>query len=274
MMDNNTNPLPPPMEEAYAPVGDPQSDDVGGYKTQFAKSLRSLLEAHSYPRSSHGAATAFAEALKHKVSASAILKWLAGERVPDAQTLIEISLALNTTIDVLLRGEDALRRAPIDAQGIPDNLVERMEKLEMIDQLIILPKSPSVDPRTGEKKMFAASRSWISSRFAGVMADDLDLMTASGDHMEPTIRAGDDVIYWTAPRFFSDNSIYILRIGHNWMLRRIHQLVTGEFEVICDNNRYPAERLPAGTFPHPLNAASKGHLQVVGKVLTVISLAR
>jgi hypothetical protein len=92
--------------------------------------------------------------------------------------------------------------------------------------------------------------------------------------MDPAIRQGDEVLYWTAPRFFEDNSVYVLQVGHNRMLRRIRQLVTGEFEISCENTRYPSERVPADTFPHPLNLPGAGSLRVVGKILAVIAFGR
>ena len=242
------------------------------FRKVFAATLRSILDQQGFSQTATGAADELSTRLHHRFSSSGILKWLSAERMPDAPTLVELARTLRVSVDYLLRGEESLRSQPLE--GLPETAAERAEKLQLIDQLVMLPRIAVYDTTTSEKKIVAFSRSWITERFPGVMLQDIDKMKAQGDHMDPAIRQGDEVVFWSAPRFFEDNSIYVLQVGHNRMLRRIRQLVTGEFEISCDNPRYQVERVPTDTFPHPLNQPGTGALRVVGKVLAVIAFGR
>lgn len=242
------------------------------FRKVFAATLRSILDRQGFSSATSRAADELSERMNHRVSSHGILKWLSAERMPDAPTLVELSLILRESVDYMLRGDETLRRQTND--GLNETAAERAEKLQLVDQLVMLPKTAIYDPTTSEKKIVALSRSWIAEKFPGVMLQDIDKMRVQGDHMDPAIRQGDEVLYWTAPRFFEDNSVYVLQVGHNRMLRRIRQLVTGEFEISCENTRYPSERVPADTFPHPLNLPGAGSLRVVGKILAVIAFGR
>jgi len=242
------------------------------FRKIFAATLRSILDQQGFSPTVSRAADELSERMKHRVSSHGIQKWLSAERMPDAPTLVELSEILHESVDYMLRGDETLRRQTTD--GLNETAAERAEKLHLIDKLVMLPKAAIYDQSTSEKKFVALSRSWIAERFPGVMLQDIDKLRVQGDHMDPAIRQGDEVLYWTAPRFFEDNSIYVLQVGHNRMLRRIRQLVTGEFEISCDNPRYQSERVPADTFPPPLNLPGTGSLRVVGKILAVIAFGR
>lgn len=253
------------------PLRNPAEPHVDGdsenYRKQFAANLRRILDGLGYLPSSIGAATALAETLQHRVSTSAVQKWLSGERIPDIPTLVQLAIHLRVSVDYLLRGEEALLSA--QTEGLPCTAAERTARLQLIDQLVVLPQDAL---RTGERNFVGFSRGWLAEHFPGVLEQDLDIMVAQGDHMAPSIRNGDPVIYWNAPRFFEDNCIFILQVGHNRLLRRIRQLAaTGEYEISCDNPRFPAERVPAETFPHPLGMAT-GTPRIIGKVLGRIAV--
>lgn len=242
------------------------------FRRGFAATLRALLKENGFPEVLDHAATELSLRLNHKVSPSGAGKWLSAERMPAYPTLVELAQLLRVSVDRLLRGEESMWRIP--PENPSEGAVERAEKLKLVDQLVMLPRTAVFDAITAEKKIVAFSRSWVTERFPGVMLQDIDKMTAQGDHMDPWIRQGDEVVFWTAPRFFEDNGVYVLQVGHNRMLRRIRQRVTGEFEISCENPRYQPELVPSDTFTHPLNLPGAGPLRVVGKVLAVIAFGR
>jgi len=242
------------------------------FRKVFSTTLRSILEQQGFSPIASRAADELSERMNHRVSSHGIQKWLSAERMPDAPTLVELSLILRESVDYMLRGDETLRRLTFD--GLNETAAERADNLQLSDQLVMVPKTAVFDPASSEKKIVALSRSWIAERFPGVMLQDIDKLRVQGDHMDPAIRQGDEVVYWNAPRFFEDNCVYVLQVGHNRMLRRIRQLVTGEFEISCDNPRYQSERVSADTFPHSLNQPGTGAFRVVGKILAVIAFGR
>lgn len=270
---NMSEPVKKPLPSALQVSLEEVSENSLACRKVFSRILRNVLSAKGLPTSTTGASSALSELLNRKVSPSAIQKWLNADRMPDGPMLVELSGLLQVSIDYLLMGEEALRK-PHHMDGVPETAVERAEKLQLIDQLVMLPKIAVFDPVRSEKRITAFSRSWLATHFPGVMLQDIDIMIAQGDHMEPSIRQGDEVMYWNSPRFFEDNAIYVLQIGHNRMLRRVRQMVTGDYNIACDNERYPSEIVPSSSFPHPLNLPGSRSLRVIGRVLAVISFCR
>ncbi|MBE7540552.1 MAG: S24/S26 family peptidase [Opitutaceae bacterium] len=265
------SPLPETGPLLFAPLA---SDEAWGenVRKMFASNLRKALDGGGYPASTNGAATMLVSALKNRISISAAQKWLQGERMPDAPLLLELAILLRVSVDYLLRGESLLAN-----EGAPSSkltLLERAERLQIADQLVLLPRIACYSDKK-DRKLIAFTKSWLSEKFPGVLYDDIDLLTASSDHMEPYIRNGDEIVFWRFPRHLEDNGVYLLQMRHGRLIRRIRQMVSSdEYEISCDNPRYPSEKVPYDTFPYPLTNAASGELAIVGKVLAVIGVMR
>jgi len=74
---------------------------------------------------------------------------------------------------------------------------------------------------------------------------NLALLTASGDSMDPTIRDGDLLLVDTSARSIEGSRIYVLAIGGALMVKRIQLRLDGSVVVKSDNAVYEPEVLAA-----------------------------
>ncbi len=74
---------------------------------------------------------------------------------------------------------------------------------------------------------------------------NLALLTASGDSMDPTIRDGDLLLVDTSARRIEGSRIYVLAIGGALMVKRIQLRLDGSVVVKSDNAVYEPEVLAA-----------------------------
>ena len=87
---------------------------------------------------------------------------------------------------------------------------------------------------------------------------NLALLTASGDSMDPTIRDGDLLLVDTSARRIEGSRIYVLAIGGALMVKRIQLRLDGSVVVKSDNAVYESEVVPAD---------QTSALKVIGEVI-------
>ncbi len=87
---------------------------------------------------------------------------------------------------------------------------------------------------------------------------NLALLTASGDSMDPTIRDGDLLLVDTSARRIEGSFIYVLAIGGGLLVKRIDLRRDGSVILKSDNPKYAAEEVPAVETPT---------LEVLGQVV-------
>lgn len=74
-------------------------------------------------------------------------------------------------------------------------------------------------------------------------AHNLKLFKASGDSMEPVIEDGNILLIDTSRTDFNNGGIFILTINNDWFVKRLRLRVTGELDIISDNEKYGVETL-------------------------------
>ncbi len=74
---------------------------------------------------------------------------------------------------------------------------------------------------------------------------NLALLTASGDSMDPTIRDGDFLLVDTSARRIEGSRIYVLAIDGALVVKRIQPRLDGSLVVMSDNALYDSEVVPA-----------------------------
>lgn len=87
---------------------------------------------------------------------------------------------------------------------------------------------------------------------------DLAIIEAFGDSMEPTIKDGDVLMLDTAIADLVSGRIYVVDLGGELLVKRIQRRLNGSLLVLSDNERYPPEEL------QPSDAAP---LRIVGEVV-------
>lgn len=73
--------------------------------------------------------------------------------------------------------------------------------------------------------------------------ENLKLFKASGDSMQSVINDNDIVIVDTSRTDFNNGGIFLLTINNDWYIKRLRLRVTGELDIISDNDKYPMETL-------------------------------
>lgn len=70
---------------------------------------------------------------------------------------------------------------------------------------------------------------------------NLKTFRASGDSMTPIIEDGDLLLVDTARTDFYNGGIFLLTINNNWFIKRLRLRLSGELDIISDNDKYPTE---------------------------------
>ncbi|SNC76960.1 Phage repressor protein C, contains Cro/C1-type HTH and peptisase s24 domains [Marinobacter sp. es.048] len=104
----------------------------------------------------------------------------------------------------------------------------------------------------------AFRRKWL--RFRGFHEQDLVLVFAKGDSMEPTISDNETVMVDTSERKLRDGHIYVIRNGDHLLVKRIQTLWNDGVQLLSDNKEYP---------PQEISTNDLQSLEVIGKVVWV-----
>ena len=70
---------------------------------------------------------------------------------------------------------------------------------------------------------------------------NLKTFRASGDSMETIIEDGDMLLVDTGRTDFSNGGIFLLTINNDWFVKRLRKRLSGELDIISDNEKYPVE---------------------------------
>ncbi|MEA1080761.1 helix-turn-helix transcriptional regulator [Marinobacter qingdaonensis] len=104
----------------------------------------------------------------------------------------------------------------------------------------------------------AFRRKWL--RFRGFNEQDLALVFARGDSMEPTISDNETVMVDTSEKKLRDGHIYVIRNGDHLLVKRVQTLWNDGVQLLSDNKEYP---------PQEISSADLESLEVIGKVVWV-----
>lgn len=77
----------------------------------------------------------------------------------------------------------------------------------------------------------------------GADPSNLKLFKCSGDSMEPIIENGNILLVDTSKNDFNNGGIFLLTINNEWFIKRLRLRVTGELDIISENDKYPVETL-------------------------------
>lgn len=98
---------------------------------------------------------------------------------------------------------------------------------------------------------------WMQ-RNLGRVGEGFALVEMAGNSMEPTIYQGDTLVVDRTIRAVDSGGLYALRMGRELVIRRLQRLVTGALHVLCDNETFKPELVPAD---------AEVNLDIVGRVV-------
>ena len=187
------------------------------------------------------------------VHVNTIGKFERGETVPDATDLWNIALSTHTNAAWLLCGNKYEK----SASGL-----ERSDK----DGLVLV-KGYGLKASTGNGQavddeqsvgQFAFKRTWI--RRKGLNPNNLSVVTAKGDSMEPTVRDGDILLVDQMVDRISTDGIYLIERENDLYCKRLQRSFDGGVTIMSDNPRYS---------PQQLSPESANSLHITGRVVWV-----
>lgn len=193
------------------------------------------------------------------VSPSALRKWLRGEAEPSRERLITFADAAGVEIAWLVRGEGL-------QPNLRDTSTRRHQDIDRppVDQFLLLPHRPkaaaagSGRPAPDSPAEFIAFRhDWIRTVF-DLNPDQVILISAAGDSMEPGIRDGDLLLVDTREPAFSEFGIYVFEARGERLVKRVQRKFDGTLYVISDNTVYQ---------PEVISKELATEIKVIGKVI-------
>ncbi|WP_232513456.1 S24 family peptidase [Zobellella denitrificans] len=107
-------------------------------------------------------------------------------------------------------------------------------------------------------RRLAFRKRWLNYR--GFRPEQLKVVFARGDSMEPTIKDNDSLLVNLASTNPIDGKIFVVRLGDQLYAKRIQKRWDGGIELISDNKEYHTQAIPASELEH---------LQVIGQVVWI-----
>ncbi|MBN8239282.1 helix-turn-helix transcriptional regulator [Marinobacter hydrocarbonoclasticus] len=184
-----------------------------------------------------------------------------GNRVPDAAVLLKL-VEMGFNANWVLTGEGSK-----SSKNSEHGLSQDAEKLRRLDEEFALIPGYNVQVAAGHgsfagdespTRELAFRRKWL--RYRGLQEQDLALVFAKGDSMEPTISDNETVMVDTSERELRDGHIYVIRNGDHLLVKRIQTLWNDGVQLLSDNKEYPPQEIPSSDLEN---------LEVIGKVVWV-----
>jgi phage repressor protein C with HTH and peptisase S24 domain len=233
----------------------PRSDEPTGDRQAFVARLHFILS--HWPSADRLARAA-------GISPSAFRKWLRGEAEPSRERLIAFADTAGVPIGWLVRGE-GVQPALNKVAELDRGEAEHIASTEGLRQAYLaLPRRAAAAaagaglPEPIHMVEFIAFRhDWLRSSF-DLQPEDVQLITAIGDSMEPGIRHGDLVLVDIRQTKFTGFGIYVFEARGERMIKRVQRKFDGTLFVISDNVVYQ---------PEIIAAELAEEISVIGKVI-------
>jgi phage repressor protein C with HTH and peptisase S24 domain len=234
----------------------PESDEPNGDRQAFVARLQFVL--NHWPSADRLARAA-------GISPSALRKWLRGEAEPSRERLIAFADTAGVPIGWLVRGEGAqpaLHKAPEQdpaeaEEGTAGNETLRRAFLALPSRATAAAAGAGSPDPDHTVEFIAFRHDWIRTNFE-LQPEDVELITAVGDSMEPRIRHGDLLLVDIRQTDFTEFGIYVFEARGERIVKRVQRKFDGTLFVISDNTVYQ---------PEIISSKLAEEITVIGKVI-------
>lgn len=194
-------------------------------------------------------------------SEGGVRKWFTQATKPSFDKMVRIARRYNVNLEWLCTGEG---QKYVDIARIADQVSIECE--EFCEEYALI-DGYHTEVSTGHgttwaeqpvQRRLAFRKRWLSYR--NLQANNLRVVFAKGDSMEPTIHSGDSILVDTSVHHLSDGSIFVLSLGGDLYAKRLQKRIDGGIEVISDNKEYTNQVVPIGELEQ---------LQIIGKVVWI-----
>lgn len=166
--------------------------------------------------------------------------------MPGADALVKIAKGLGVNLVWLATGE-----GPMRGQEPGQVTIQQMMPSAIGDDFILIPRlDVQASAGNGALAQYEEPLDFLAFQAAWLRARNINpafaqVLTARGDSMEPTVRDGDVLLVDTSITMVRDNALYIVIYDGMVIVKRVHKRLDGSVLLISDNERYPAEDVPA-----------------------------
>ena len=174
-------------------------------------------------------------ARKVGISATSLNNYLSGQ-TPGIDKVISMAAACGVNVAWLATGEGP----KLATQGITQK-----EDVAEIPRLDVLASAGPGASGAAEKavEMVPFPRAFLRS--IGVSPLVANIVTVTGDSMEPTLSAGDELIVDTSVKRIKAEALYVLVLDGEVLVKRAQRRMNGSVLITSDNDRYPPEEITA-----------------------------
>ena len=200
-------------------------------------------------------------AAKAGMADTTLRQYLYGRSEPNMTQLVKIARTADVNIDWLATGEGPMRGAasPMVRETAPVGRDPFDEEYALIDgyHVAVSAGHGSFNDQHQVTRKLAFRRKWLTYR--QLSPDNLAVVFAKGDSMEPTIHSGDSILVDMSRNQIQDGGLFVLRLGDELYAKRLQKRVDGGVNIISDNK---AGYETLAVLPHEL-----GSLTIIGKVV-------
>mgnify|MGYP002139121465 CR=1 FL=1 len=177
--------------------------------------------------------------------------------LPTIDKALRIARTCNVNLEWLATGQGPKH---------PDGVAEQTVRPDEFDEEYALIDGYHVTVSTGHgafnddhevKRKLAFRRKWL--KFRQLNPDNLAVVFAKGDSMEPTIHSGDSILVDLSRNQIQDGGLFVLRLGDELYAKRLQKRVDGGVNIISDNK---AGYETLSVLPNELES-----LSIIGKVV-------
>lgn len=197
------------------------------------------------------------------LSEGALRKYLADKSEPGMAALVAMARAAEVRVEWLATGEGPMYSEVCRfCEEVTVNHGEQGAQINLDDYVMVLrygvQAGAGSEPVESDQcvDFLAFRRRWVAC--LGLQADCLALIRAVGDSMEPTIKDGFLLLVDLRQQEIKVDAIYVLRMGHELVVKRCQKLFAGEIKMISDNPAYDEQLIPADQV---------GKLEIIGRVV-------
>ena len=219
-------------------------------ESEFKNRLESII----------GTESARSFALRAGMADTTLRQYLNGRSEPNMSQLIKIADTAGVRIDWLATGrgpKEDVQDESLNPDGLDKALFE--EEYALIDgyHIAVSAGHGTFNDQHEVKRKLAFRRKWLT--FRKLNPDNLVVVFAKGDSMEPTIHSGVSILVDISKNQIEDGSIFVLRLGEELYAKRLQKNFDGGITIINDNrDDYPLQVVPANQLEN---------LAVIGKVV-------
>ena len=205
------------------------------------------------------------------VKPQAVQAWEAGKNGPSRKRIQALASELQVSEEELEFGKKGIvlfDRTTSKDPRIPSVTIKREEPISQ-EKYVLIPRyeamiSTGAGCHNGEHVEISGThafrKDWIKKN--NWREEDLCVVEASGQSMEPQISDGDVLLVNTADKNIQDGKVYVLLFpGEGVRAKRVHRMADGRIRISSDNpdkGRFPDEYYSPG---------EAAHLNIVGKVV-------